>query len=90
MSSYVTEINEQIQILDRLVRKAEKFLTSAPEGTLYVSQSRNSFQYHVQKKGDRKNGSYLGKKKERWPERLPRKTTVGASSNARLKFGPSS
>ncbi len=62
MSEYLTDVSEQKKELDHIVRKARKFLVSAPEGVLYVGRSGKTFQYHVRQASQGKNGVYLKKK----------------------------
>ncbi len=47
MNEYYTEISEQIKIVREVKERAQRFLASAPEGVLRVTNSHGSFQYRV-------------------------------------------
>ena len=60
--------------LEKILRKAEKQLKDAPQGTMRLSSSKKQVQYYHCMPGEKKNGRYLPKTEEQLIQRLAQKS----------------
>lgn len=60
--------------LEKILRKAEKQLKDAPQGTMRLSSSKKQVQYYHCMPGEKKNGRYLPKTEEQLNQRLAQKS----------------
>ena len=76
--TYMANLKERLlkeqNRLEKILRKAEKQLKDAPQGTMRLSSSKKQVQYYHCMPGEKKNGRYLPKTEEQLIQRLAQKS----------------
>lgn len=62
MNKIIKQLTEELEVLDKIILKAEKSLEGSPNGILRISKSGNTMQYYRREDEKDRNGKYIKKK----------------------------